>query len=1748
MNSSIKSHRLRTYCLLGAFLCGWNAESVCGADGVWTNTSSGVWSDTTKWADGIIAGEGGTATFKAASGTYYITNDIGTVTLSGLNANTESSDDSTAAVWMLCDGTNELVSPAVIYTRAHSLSAVNTTLAGDTDIVITGRGYFFLGGDNLYTGRTIVSNGNARVARDSGFGPAPATLTADAIILDGGAWVNDGNSFVLTNHPNRGITLTTNGGFIAAAYVNAGVQVDSPITGPGQLGIDYEFSPVILNNPNNDYSGGTVVGTNGVGANAGCSPTLRLGQDEVLPDGAGKGGLSINPLSGYNDSLPVSTLDLAGKTETVNTLFSGPKGKITSSVANAGRLIIGGLNDDSDFRGTLTGGATIEKQGTGNLFLTGATLSDGTVDIKEGAVIAGGPNLAAGGTVLLDGGDLTLTAPSGLYEFKGTGGNAPDLSAALTYTGWQLWPVKGSTTSTTTFPNNTQYVYRGKWHVPEAGTYSFAKGFDDGAYLAIDGVTVISNAAAGTRLVVNDVAIDAGWHTLELRYSQGTSSVGPQFSFRNGLLYDSQNGGFTNSTELARARMFTDDGGTNLVADGHENVLSSRILLARNATLIVDPGTGNLVFAGNLTTNGAADPEPVLTVSNSGTPLLFGSSSSSGTPAVLDAAVESTGGIVFTNLVWLRRLPSGTYDIASGADLALDGTALLGGPLNLTDYSIRVVSNDSIGGDGSATANTGTAVWFDTMRYVDQTLTDASSGTTAYDNDIILSGGAVGFTGAGTITYSGALTGTGSAVKSGSGDLTLTADTSTFSGEIRIDAGRLLPADESALRGASVRLNGGRLTNPEGGDLTLDTTPITAVTGGFEVTAAGETMTVNSQITGLNPVSKWGDGTLVIGGTTPNTDLFMHVRGGVVELNKSGTATDYAIRTLIGVEPDCTVRLTGSNGNQIGESATLSGGTLDLNGFSETIGMLSNTVASSTITNGGTAAATLTVGDGDANSRFSGLLTDGAGTLALTKTGAGTLTLSSVSIAYSGGTQVEGGTLRISKPQPLTEGLVYWLDATDTSTLSLSNGFVVSWADSSSNGVNFSQASAAYRPSYVTDSINGLPAVRFGSGNRTRLAASKSATVQTVFVVCRMTSCNALDGLWGYSLNDKGIRAKNLTNWQHTTTGANGDDFTYLGEMYINGVAGTSFTAQEPHILTAVHTNAVTWATAIGDYWFNSTYARYFKGEIGEILVYNTKLGDEERAAVEEYLNAKWFGGISLALNQTVSVAADAQLAVDNFNLGLTALTGGGTLVPEGLSTVTLSEYASFTGTVSGVGTVALADSAGTDARFVPSGFETIVRNDGAQPAVLRVENTGEEIFSGVLEDGTSTLGLTQSGTGTTYYSGTNSTYTGATRIEAGTATVTDGCFAKFIRFLPSAMRPGSASSPDYYGTGYQLSEFKLTQGGSVLPYPDGTLATCPGKAAGAEGPEKAVDGSVDTKFYMNSSSPIYPLVIELPEETLFNGYCWYTANDAYGRDPVAWTVEISEDGSTWTVVDEQDYSQDTTQITTDRKALVGTWQLGSIAVMNIFSDHSPTTVAAPGVLSVSSTHETVGALSGDGTVCLVANGTLGVNAFIDTTFTGGITGTGTVVKTGTEKQSLSGALSVKGEFIVEAGTLDLTGATLTGVTNIIIRTGGELTGTATVNGDLKVTFDGGVYSASLDISGALTVAGTVNLGMAEGATYPYNGLLFNFASVDTATQSALLNAVKPSPIPSGHAAFVRVTDTSARLVIAPVGTLIYVQ
>lgn len=121
-----------------------------------------------------------------------------------------------------------------------------------------------------------------------------------------------------------------------------------------------------------------------------------------------------------------------------------------------------------------------------------------------------------------------------------------------------------------------------------------------------------------------------------------------------------------------------------------------------------------------------------------------------------------------------------------------------------------------------------------------------------------------------------------------------------------------------------------------------------------------------------------------------------------------------------------------------------------------------------------------------------------------------------------------------------------------------------------------------------------------------------------------------------------------------------------------------------------------------------------------------------------------------------------------------------------------------------------------------------------------------------------------------------------------------------------------------------QISELIILNGSTRLT---GGTATNPNgtQVSAGEAPSKILDGYYDTKwcdlsFVSNSNTST--LIIDYTTAQTSTGFTYATANDYPGRDPVRWTFEGSNDGSTWTVIQEQ--FTDAT-ITTSRNTLVST-------------------------------------------------------------------------------------------------------------------------------------------------------------------------------------------------------------------------------
>ncbi len=255
-------------------------------------------------------------------------------------------------------------------------------------------------------------------------------------------------------------------------------------------------------------------------------------------------------------------------------------------------------------------------------------------------------------------------------------------------------------------------------------------------------------------------------------------------------------------------------------------------------------------------------------------------------------------------------------------------------------------------------------------------------------------------------TLSGIISGAGSIIQSNAGVLKLTG-VNTYSGGTTVAGGAVLAINADSGLGASagsLTLNGGTLKN-NGSAPTIGVarTISLGVSGGFldAGTGSANPVTVNGKITGV--------GKLLI-----NLDA-----SPVVLVNPTN---DYAGDTIIGTNgpgfaPGGSVawlKLGASNvipggagkGNVVINQTY--GGILDLAGFTEAI----NGLSGSGIVDNSTGSGSLSVGGNDQSSLFSGTIKNTGGTLTLTKTGIGVLTLAGAN-TYTGNTAISAGTLAL---------------------------------------------------------------------------------------------------------------------------------------------------------------------------------------------------------------------------------------------------------------------------------------------------------------------------------------------------------------------------------------------------------------------------------------------------------------------------------------------------------------------------------------------------------------------------------------------------------------------------------------------------------------------------------------------------------------------------------------------------------------
>lgn len=213
-------------------------------------------------------------------------------------------------------------------------------------------------------------------------------------------------------------------------------------------------------------------------------------------------------------------------------------------------------------------------------------------------------------------------------------------------------------------------------------------------------------------------------------------------------------------------------------------------------------------------------------------------------------------------------------------------------------------------------------------------------------------------------------------------------------------------------------------------------------------------------------------------------------------------------------------------------------------------------------------------------------------------------------------------------------GLATWLDADDSTTVTLNGTTVSEWRDKSGNGRHASQATAANQPTYTANALNGKRALTTTgtAGQGMTLSAWTYSTNNTAIFVFKTAGLNQAVFQRG-SVNAEGsalvqnpgsglvLRARR--------GGASADsEISYTANEWVIGAAVITSSS------VRVYKNGVYGTTQGGTLAYSGSVAlRLFalsstlytmNGSIAEFLYYDSALSESQVTSVAKYLSKKW--------------------------------------------------------------------------------------------------------------------------------------------------------------------------------------------------------------------------------------------------------------------------------------------------------------------------------------------------------------------------------------------------------------------------------------------------------------------------------------------------------------------------------------------
>jgi autotransporter-associated beta strand protein len=1049
---------------------------------------SAAFAGSTQLTNNLDASFGVTSlTFNSGAGSFDITNSSSTLTLTGGLTN-NSANGQTLDVPVALNGAQTISVAAgnVAINRPVSDTGGGLTLAGNNTLTLTGT--------NTFTGAVTVSAGTLEVAGAGQLGGGSYAGNIDdenALRYDSSAAQTLSGTI-----SGAGSLIVSNGNLMlsGANTFSGGVTISNGIVGLGNgaglgTGALTLAGGTVQNAAGVSLVNDVVVGDGGGTIKLGATSDFWVGSSlsgtgNLILGGASPGvnslnvGLSANNMSGGSITIP-----LTGNNQTVvrfKSTTSGNAGVLWSvggcpdryvtldfgdgtiefgALTGAGILAgngsgtktveVGALNADSTFAGKFLDGSgvlSLNKVGTGTLTLAGGpTAISGGINIYQGLLNVGVANALNSTT--------TITFGGGMLQYSAA--NQADYGAHIVNSGSPIAiDLNGtSVTFASPIPNSN------------AGGLVLTNSTGSGK------LTLTANS-----LYYGDTYVAGG--TLALSGSGNISDTG-NIIVNSGSRFDVST---ANAYTLGSAQTLAGSG----TVTGAVTTVNTGSFISPGGTV---PGNsygewvvGTLTFQNNLIMNGGGSAVFDLSPSHASgnDQIVINGNLKLGTADTIHLNALTSGGNLDETGDYVLFSVTGTLSMGSIPVLVFDNTppgdaanwwikasgknVVLHYSLNPPPFVTSVIVTNTA--DGSTVVMRGQSVTV--FATVQQTVNNLSSVTVdlspiggSATQAMALVGGSGGVyeytygpvaVGPGAVvgndTIGVAATDTSSAVGTASTTLIVYATTETWSG-LAADgnwsstanwAGGLAPgySGDTVIFTGSTGLSPNLEANYEVASLTFDgsadiftigsTSGKSLALDGMLNNSSANLQTISAPVvlnTGAS-INDNGSG-LALSGTVSGASLA--VSAGTVILaganTYSGDTTIAAGATLLAGNTHAIPSGAGKGNVDVASSATL-----DVHGTNVSVNGLTD---AGTVDNLGADPATLTVGNGNASSTFTGMIVNSLGAVSLVKTGSGTFTIGKNNL-YAGGTTIQGGSVVLPNGAD---------NAFGTGSLTLSNGTLV---------------------------------------------------------------------------------------------------------------------------------------------------------------------------------------------------------------------------------------------------------------------------------------------------------------------------------------------------------------------------------------------------------------------------------------------------------------------------------------------------------------------------------------------------------------------------------------------------------------------------------------------------------------------------------------------------------------------------------